>query len=252
MDQEKNEEINEQEQKNKKSNRTLIILIIILLALGLYYYYNNTSLKENKTPEQQEITVIKVKKNPSKPVIKPEIKKEAAPKIEKTEKIAKKTIKITFKKAKKTEQTAKKNDINNLIRPTDKAFITKLALKSAGKTDPFTGMTGKMLASGSRGASFSNIDSIQSISSLPAIGDLPQLSLPGGLLTSNMLQIEEPVTIKGFIGNKVIVNINGMDESLTENESFQGVKVVKVDSANLTAVFMKNKKIITKNIKTLQ
>jgi len=158
-------------------------------------------------------------------------------------------------------ETKKAEVKNSYLSPTSKADILKQAAQNMGKNDPFKG-TNSGLDSGSssdyRTASnngappgFNNTGTkVDSFLPMPPAldgGSLPQLGLPGNGLTGNTV-VYNPVELKGFIGNKVIIEVDNVIEPLALNENFRGVKVMAIDARNLTAKFKKDGKVINRKI----
>ena len=238
------QEIKPQEEQNSfekedKQRKTLAFLLIVLLTAGGVFYY----IKPPKSNAPKEIQVRSVK-------VQPALKKKPVP-------VKKKDVKAV-------------SPTLELIEPTDRSKLMKLALAQAGKVDPFSEST---LATISVEGSPST-----SIQMVPVRGgDLPA---PPGLKTPFMEDFmkgfadvlgksfknvsgfpkalkkqfsEQPVNfeIKGFIGKKVIVNVDGNDEAIGKNESYQGIKAIKIDPYSLKAVFKVNNNTVTKTMKSL-
>lgn len=223
-------ENNPQQEQTKKM---LVILIVLIFFGGTYYYYKNMSTPKIKTSDNKQISVMDTQK-PQKVQV---IVKEDTKKETKDVAVANKQPEIKF-------------DYKNGIKPTDKASLTRLAMVSAGKADPFSDFGGKIVRSKTEPNFKANMlpppPHPSYINGLPTIGELPKLDLRQPGLTP-----QESLAIKGFVGNKVIVSVNGATESLKVNESFRGIKVVKIDPHSFLAKFKKDGKIITKSIKTL-
>lgn len=260
MDQENSfvEEKNENNLKDEKLKKIFVILAALALMSGIYYY---TGLSNNKTAKTPLETVQPVNKNlPEKTQLKKELTKLEIKEINANKQAKGDNLsKNPEQKVVNKQEPAKKSSPDKIkkIKPTNKAAVIKYALLAAGKPDPFTG-SGTKLASSEEIKSFlpkylnrNSISTTNSLRELPNINSLPNINLPNANLNSNPYgaAFYEP-EIKGFIGNKVIISINGISESLNINESFQGIKVVKVDPVNMSVKFIQNKKVITKNIKS--
>lgn len=198
-----------QNPKSEKNKKILITLVVLALFGGSYYYYADSNRDNSKTPAVMA-------KKPAKTVKKPEkIKKVEAPPP---------PIEI---KAEKTEKIIE----DNRIKPTDKNDILARALGSAGKNDPFS----------YRESNFSPIVSsgkfIPDLNGLPAPPESQEPEKPA-----------EAVVIKGFLGNKVIAQIKGFTESLAVNESLRGVRVLGIDSVNLSCDFEIDGKKVTRKM----
>ena len=236
-------------EKEDKQRKALAFLLILLLSAGGVFYYIKSP--KNDAPEKTKIEKIQStsEKKPV-PVIKQELK---ANRQEKEVKSASNTVK--------------------LIKQADRSKLVKLAMAHAGRVDPFSESAPKMEATIS-------IDgrSSTSIQMVPVKGgDLPAppglkipfmddfmkgfvdamgktfKNLPGFPGDFKKLFSEQPVNfeIKGFIGDKVIVNVDGNDEAIGKNESYQGIKAIKVDPGSLKAVFKVNNHTVTKTMKSL-
>ncbi len=225
------------EKKNKKNNtknkggspKRLIALLLVLLVVSAFYLYQ-TRNKENNL--QQIISAIPFIANFNKTQgnEKKVEKTLAAKPVKKKEKItSKKIVEKTPIKKKKT--TVKKyNYETDLIRTSNKYEFIREAACNIGKEDPF-------------------VDSIGKIQKLQ-VGGSTEGSLP--MPPSLKMEPQEEVSLKGFIGDKVIVKVDGMSTTLIQGEEFRGVKALVIDTVNLRAKFKKGKKIITKNIKVPQ
>lgn len=241
-------EIDEKSLDNEKNKKILVILVAVLLFAVTYYYYSNQA----PAPEQATNNTVKIDKTVE-PAKKVEVKQNKPEKQESKQAVKKDEIK---KQAE--EQPAISYDA---IYPTDKSSLLKLAFAKAGTVDPFA-RKGK--SSFSSGFPMPGMTSLKPFDGkLPTIGNLPlppgYEGLPGlnGIpsLNPELNKISRPpmdyITVKGFIGDKVIVSINGITDSLKVNESFQDIKVVKIDPVNLTAKFERKGLVISKTIKSL-
>ena len=216
-------------EKNEGTKKVLLILLVLLLFAVTYYYYGYA----RKTKPNQQVIVF----NKTVPTVKQQIKEEMP--------VADQPV---VKEQK--DKTTDKIDLTKAIKPSDKASLAKLALSSAGKQDPFSGLGGKMsqdILANAKTGFLPPPPRPSYINGLPTIGELPKLDYN----TNPYLLPEESVAIKGFVGDKVIVSVNGATESLKVNESFQGVRVLNIDQKSLIAKFKKDGEIITKSIKSL-
>lgn len=246
--------------KAENIKKALIVIVILGIFGCIYYYYNGMHNIQNNTIHQSELASISQNQTLS------------TLKTTNNKKIILQSKKLTIVLSKKPpikaitplskEGAGGKNHTSPLIKPslyippTNKNSILKLALASSGKADPFAGM-GKEPDSPQNMPSLSNIPNIgklpslknltipPSIGSLPTIGNLPNTGMPGF-----MPPLSEQFSVKGFIGDEVIVEIDGIVQSLKVNTSFHGLRVLKIDASNLSAVFKMDGKIITKNIKS--
>lgn len=238
-----NEFIEENEIKTDKSKKIFIILIILILFGGMYYYYYKIK-KQNEFSLQPAVNTISTVNNNKIP--------EKSLKIVKKPEISKNTTNLSNK----SDQIPIKKEIDAaVIKPTNKENITRLAMIDSGKSDPFSDLNKKTLWQRPGNTAYIKQNYLPlppaSMRGLPAIGKLPELSIPNSKNLPNMVQIPEPVAIKGFIGNKVIVDINGITQSLSVNESFQDIKVLQVNPGGLSARFKRNGEIITKTVRDL-
>lgn len=260
MDQENSfiEENSENSLKDEKLKKIFVILVTLAFVSGVYYY---TSLSNTKTAKAPLETVQPVNnelpKNiqpPKEEIKKTETKEIAVNKIQTDNKLSQE-IKPDIKQ--ETPEIVP-NKKTNKIKPTDKALMIKSALLASGKPDPFTTNTSKPISPEEfksylpKYLGKNSLSSPNSLKNLPSISSLPNINLPNSNFPQNPynMSFNEP-EIKGFIGNKVIMSINGVSESLKVNESFQGIKVVKIDPINMSVKFIQDKKVITKNIKSI-
>jgi hypothetical protein len=256
MDQENSfiEENTENNLNDERLKKLFVILIAVSVLSGTYYYLSLSNNKTAKAPLQTEQTVANNPPVQIQKVIKNEdinVKKITANADEMTNKLAADTQPENIT----PPQEKPEKSLSNKVKPTNKSQVIKSALLAAGKSDPFSDNTSKP-TSPEKFNSFlpPNIgkNSLSpSFKDLPNISSLPNINLPNSNLypspyNTSFINPE----VKGFIGNKVIISINGTSESLKVNESFQGIKVVKIDPANMTVKFIQDKKVITKNIKS--
>jgi len=255
MDQENSfiEEINENDLKDEWFKKALIVLITIAVLGGTYYFTGISNKKAKITAVNTEQITVKTETPKIKDLSSKDFKDITVNKSENNSIKADKKDQILVSQ----NYVQPKNKPSCGIKPTNKAIIAKSALLTAGKSDPFSGNTEKSELP-SRFKTFlpryigrNSLSLPPSLGGLPNINSLPNLNVPN----SNLLPYKTPLAefqnnpeVKGFIGNKVIISINGMSESLKVNESFQGVKVVKIDPETMTVKFIHDKKIITKNI----
>ncbi|MDD3149781.1 MAG: hypothetical protein PHV68_03015 [Candidatus Gastranaerophilales bacterium] len=140
--------------------------------------------------------------------------------IQKNKTELQKTVKVE-----KTIQEKQEKEIQQpklvLIPPSKKEDYIKQAMLNAGRSKPFENL------GGISPVSFSSMDN----KTLPP------------------LKIIEETDVKGFLGNKAIICVNGNTKALSEGESFKNVKVLKIDVENLTVVFKKDNKTITQSVK---
>lgn len=234
--------------KTEKTKKLIIIMVIVILFLGTYYYYRNMKNKVTNI-DQQKVASVNINQPSVKPLVKTEKAKteETATKTEIKKETTKEELASVKKEVPNTENTTETTNNTNIrkeIKPTDKASLVKLAMISAGKPDPFTGSGSKNIYNNGQGI-LPPPPLPQYVDGLPNIGNLPSLDPNSGYPPQDSL------AVKGFVGNKVIVSVNGVTESLKVNETFQGVKVLKVEPKNLTAKFKRDGEEVTKTIKNL-
>jgi len=235
------------EMKEEKTKKLFIVLIILLFFGATCYYYagvNKNSEKVASVPATAENKAEKqaVSKNSEK-IVKEEKKSE-----EKQE-TSKKEI-VEQKPEIKTTKT----------KPTDKTAFLSLKSQYSGKNDPFSYSESNTVPPGSKSdasvaSSAGNLppvpNSSRGIGSLPGIPQGLQGIAPPGLAAPPAPKPEDLVIVKGFIGNKVIVEIGGVVEALSTYEKVGNVKVLSVNPSALTAEFQINGKKYTKIIKSL-
>ena len=251
--------------KSEKAKKLLIAVIALVLFGCIYYYYNNMNIQNPQSADVNAVKTVNGNQTQAKTsIIAQKLAKEAinltvnsgiSSKIQKDNNSA-----DTASKPKEITIAANGTTPLNIrpsgyIRPTDKNSILKLALSTAGKADPFSDMGKNSLLPDKIPYLKSSMSGKGYIipppaNTLPAIGFLPGMSvsesLPGAIPS-----FYQDFTVKGFIGDEVIVEVNGMVQSLRVNSSFQGLKVLNIDSNNLTAVFKINGKTVTRSIKSL-
>jgi hypothetical protein len=235
---EQENEVQTTELKEEKSKKIFIILIVLLLFGGTCYYYSGiNNIPQPKLAKiEQAKTVLQKEKKPA------QIELEKIQKAEKKPEIA------------KTEETTPKTK----FKPTDKSSLLSLAGQSSGKHDPFSYSESQFMptksGTGENSVSYpSNLPPVPmagSTGTLPSLPGFNSLS-PSGLANPPAPKPEDLVTVKGFIGNKVIVEIDGIVEALNTNEKVSNVKVLAVNPSLLTARFEIDGKPVTKTIKSL-
>ncbi|MFH0702077.1 MAG: hypothetical protein V2B14_00860 [bacterium] len=256
MDQERmineseNEYLNEKDIQKEKSKRLLVIIIVLILA-GIGYFYSISSNKPKKTAESLITNANKT------------LSETSAETNETNSEIKLNKNKIKHKKtSKKTSADKEAKKSFSKIKSIDKSLIIKIASAVSGKIDPFSALEGKLASSQKTvellpeklpvNKFFDSKKytlpppplSSSNITELPPLENIP---LPDGMSPPNA----DLINVKGFIGNKVIMDINGLSESLKTNELFQGIKILEIDPINLTVKFKKEDKIITEKIKSL-
>jgi len=261
MDQENSyiEEINESDLKDEWFKKVLVVLVTIAV-LGGTYYFTISGKKARITAVNTDMVIVKPEIQKTKQLDSKDFKNIKADKPEnKVNYHSKSPENSVIVKSSDCIVSAHNNNHISGIKPTNKALAAKSALLVSGKSDPFSGKTEtsnlpadlKTFLPRYIGKSPLSIPS--SLRNLPNIGSLPTLNVPNSNLLPGKIpsDFQNYPEVKGFIGDKVILNINGVSESLKANESFQGIKVVKVDSQAMTVKFIQDKKVITKTIKGL-
>ncbi len=207
-------------QKQERNKKLLIIMVVLCLFGTSYYYY---IYKQKTAAEKQVIAPKKTKVVSAKIEIsdKKDLKgeKQAAGKVEKQ-------VKPPVVKPMKT---AKVKNTGKKIKPTDKSDLIRMAFNSAGKNDPFSYLESNF--SPFISANTGRRGSRSELPNPPAIKKKP----------------DNYVEIKGFLGNKVIAEVNGLTDSLGTGETLRGVKVLRIDPKNLVCEFeIKGNKVTRK------
>jgi len=132
--------------------------------------------------------------------------------------------------------------------------LTRLALAASGKPDPFAenGIKTSPLKNGH--TNYTKYGSLPPppgmMGGLPTISSLPKLSgIPGQTVPPYLYQ--DNISIKGFIGNKVLLNVDGQTEAVKVNDNYKGVKILSVDPDGMSVRLKKGNEIVSKNLKTL-
>jgi hypothetical protein len=221
-------------ERQQQIKKILIILVVIGLFALSYYYYVAREQKahlaalENAVQkgEQSNInTPVQIITTPS-PVTTTEKVVEGSPSAQQEPVVA---------EGDSIPQTTAK------IKPTDKSSLISAAQSSTGKADPFaSGRGGYAPALGG-----SSIPSPGS--DLPGLDELPPPPDFAGA-AGQEASAEDRVQIKGFMDNKVIAEINGITDALAVGEKLGGVKVLKVDAANLATNFLIDGKTVAKKM----
>ncbi len=209
-----------QEQETRK--KILILAVAIALFGTSYYYYVH---KKEKASEPEQKQVIQTKEKPPVEKKKPE---ELKPSQE-----DKKEEKNSGNKDKKVKKPGLSEAFMQKIRPSNKAELIELAFNSAGKRDPFSYRESKFRPAGTGPSRKGFSAGDDGLPAPPSVDEKPR----------------NYAEIKGFFGNKVIADINGITDSLAAGESFGGIKVLSVDQENLTCEFMINGKKVIKKMK---
>lgn len=240
-------EVEIEAEPEKEKSKKILIIFIALLLLGCTYYYYAKSNTGKVISDSGIKTQIQDKKNIL-PISDKKAFRELA-KIQKIENIAKKVTEVSV-----PDKVADKK-----IKPTDRSTLLSLAEKSSGKHDPFSYSESRFIPFTSEGGGNSITSFPGGLPPVPGsgMGNLPSLpGLPGTISSSGLAQPPAPkpedlIIVKGFIGNKVIVEIDGVVEALSENEKVDNTKVLLVNRPALTAKFEINGKPFIKTLKSL-
>ena len=227
----------EKDDKNENLIK-LIIISVIIVGFGLFYF--STSAHQNA--EKIDSTSSSAKTLDNKKDVTPE-----NPSINNKNTSTANTSKPSPAKAPVAKSSS-------FIRPTSKSEILKLAAQCKTKKDPFEDTLGKSELTSAN----LNTKSNQNVNApLPFPPSAPNLSVPKlpdlasaqptGSLTPPP-EPKEPFSLKGFLGKKVIVQVDGFTEALRVGDSYRGIKVLSIDSDNLIAKFSKDGTIITKSL----
>lgn len=244
---------------NEEKTRKLLLIFIVLLFFGCTYYYYGSGkpLEQPKTAENlNDKTNNKIKPDRHAELVSaaiPQTTKTLVPKQQtlkqvqddgKVQKEAGAQIKtgIIETKAKPQKTTETK------YKPTDKSYLASLSAESSGKSDPFSYKESRCFSpnQNSENGAIPPISGIQDLPTLP--------TLPGSSQAFDMPPTpkpEEPVVIKGFIGNKVIAKVNGVVEALSENQEVNNVKVLSINPSTSTVKFEINGKQVSKTMPSL-
>ncbi len=217
--------------QNQERNKKLLIIFTALCLFGTSYFYYDY---KRKTSVNKQVMAKKPK------TVKPEAK--SAKKVSGEKEVQKPRTAKKPEQPKKTTAPRKAPEIKPLevkktkefkqrITPTKRSDIIRTASNFAGKNDPFSyvesnfspfGNTGKVKKAGRSGSGLPNP---------PVVEQKP----------------ENYVEIKGFLGNKVIAEINGLTDSLGIGDTLRGVKVLGIDSQNFICEFeIKGEKVTRK------
>jgi|GEM_PF-6789363 len=241
------EENIDSELRNEWLKKVLVVLITILVLGGTYYYTivsnKNKDIMAQKAAILKDLQIVKTsEKKDSKDTVPVNNAINQDKKMVKQETVPQDSGQALIK--------------SNVIRPSNKAFVAKEALLAAGKINPFSSNATRPILSGKdflpKYIGKNPLPNLPSLKGIPNIGSLPDLGVPN-LTDGKAPQIAPQFypEVKGFIGNKAIISINGISESLKANESFQDIKVLKVNPNAMTVKYVQNKQVITRNIKSL-
>lgn len=208
--------------QNEKLKKILIALVVLALFGTSYYYYGNNA---NKTAEKTGQKTLAKKGQKSGEKV--ELNKKSTENKEKSD-----TNKLKETKKVLAQKKDKYHRINKKIKPTNKADLISAAFKSAGKSDPFSYSESRYMP-----INFEKIGG----------HGLPTPPRAGGFGENpNNL-----VVIKGFLGKKVIIEVNGFTDSLKINETLGKVKVLGINSENLSCNLEIEGKKVTKTMQPI-
>ncbi|OGI02169.1 MAG: hypothetical protein A2Y25_04835 [Candidatus Melainabacteria bacterium GWF2_37_15] len=226
-------------QKSNSENLKKLVtaLVVITLFVVSFYYYAPNKKEVTLAEKLEKIPQIELKTHP-KVKLPPEIDRHPESSLRHPEQ-SEGSVPIEGDSSVVSLPQNDKEEIkiNTKIKPTDIKDLIADAMETSGKRDPFSYIE----------SSFSPFSGGSSRGSDPGLAGLPA---PPMSLDFAPEKPKELVVVKGFLGDKVIAEIKGLTESLAVNESLQGIKVLKVDSANLTCVFQINGRRVTKTMKS--
>jgi len=231
--------------QNQEKIKKLLIIIIALGLFGASYYYYVYKQKKTFAKQLQKVEL----KQPAKKVAADQVilsntkdplrymqgdsSAEPQNEIMKVDPI-KKVSNVTKKVVKKVENSEVIKPQKTKIKPTDKAALIKAAAGSRGKYDPFSYAESNFIPS----------DMTKTASS----GRVKGLPAPPRMSGQNNAGNGNYAEIRGFLGNKVIAEINGFTDSLKVGETLRGIKILSIDSKNLTCELEIDGKKVTKKM----
>jgi hypothetical protein len=224
-------------ERQQQIKKILIILVVIGL-FGLSYYYYGVREPKTASMATKNTVETKAQKDKGKPIT-----TTASSSAKNTKKAAVKSTETQpiSNKHKEFEEEIPSNT-HKKIKPTNKSSLISAALSSTGKADPFAHGRNSFAAY-SGGSSLQNY---APYSDLPGLSELPPP--PGFDGAEKEVSPEERVQIKGFLGNKVIAEINGITEALAAGDKLDGVKVLSVDAAKYESSFLIDGKTVSKKL----
>jgi len=212
-------------QKHERHKKLLIIAVTLALFSVSYYYYVH---KQKEVSQKQEQTShVKQEKIISEKL---EDNKKSSPRTEENKNTEDKQQKEMQRPAPPVMKDKKEE--KNTIKPTSRDDLIQMAFGSAGKNDPFS-------------YTESNFGCVKRSDS--GTSDSSGLPNPPGRNEKPSSYLE----VKGFFGDKVIAEVNGLTDSLATGETLRGVKVLSIDRKNFTCQFLVNGEIVTKKMKPL-
>lgn len=220
--------------KEEKTRKILLLFAVLIFFGCTYYYFGNGKLSFQSVqilPKTKTGPVITAKKIPE--------NNNAT--VQKTEKTSEQPETVKIPKKSETKLAIKKNS-GFKYKPSGKSYFANIAGKSSGKYDPFSFRESKFIpfAIASRPAF------------IPGTNNLP--SMPGDFKIPDAPPVPEPeeiVSVKGFIGKKAVVKINGITRALSENQEINNIKILNINPDALSVKFEIEGKLITKTMKSL-
>ena len=255
MEQETTEKkLQETELKEEKIKKIVILLIVALIFGGTCYYYAGISNFQQKKTAEKQLPVIA--RNEATKQYNQQTTLDRSSRRH-SEAVPPQDDKVAIEKIAKTEESTPKSNLKTKFKPTDKSALLSLAGKNSGKKDPFsysesqfTPFTSGQSSNPTYSGNLPPVPGAGTMGTLPGLPGFDSLS-GAGLAPPPSPKPEDLIIVKGFIGNKVIAEIDGVVESLNKNEKIGNVKVVSVNPEILTAKFEIDGKLITKTIKSL-
>ncbi len=229
----KNVENKDFELENNK--KKLIIFVVLMFLAGLYYYYYYYS---SSSPEQ---SVISDKTEQSEKNIKQLAEKAST--SSKTDLLKEKIVTVKNEVVKK-EESEPEFFKDEKFKPTDKFKLISSAVKASGKRDPFSFDESNFIPF--------DIQTDASDFPTPPMRNSSKIFEINSSDVLNTPQIEnsaERILLKGFLGDKILVEISNFVYALEKNEIKKGVKVININSQDLTAKFEIKGKLVTKTLK---
>ncbi|MFA6989428.1 MAG: hypothetical protein WC197_05100 [Candidatus Gastranaerophilaceae bacterium] len=202
--------------ENKKE---LIKKVTAVIILGLLFFFvRMLYLKENKTSPVKTVKTVK-------------------------------TVAVKTPLAAPNEKKFQKLFSPSYIRSSDKNELIKLASQNVGKKDPFMNNSSKQPASSISGNTLPNTSLALGQSTTNV------LPPPPGVLSDfppfqTIIPDNEPV-LKGFIGNKAIINYKGTNKAVSKNQTCEDIKITSIMANNLSIEYMQKGKKHFKQLKPI-
>jgi len=220
-------------EKNKELIKKIAGIALLLVAVGLAWSIYLKTPVENKAVTTQKTPVklnneTNLKTNPPQVAIEKKIETE----IKTDEKIEPNVFKPSY------------------IHSSDKSQLIQLAAQNAGKKDPFINNNPKSKNNPSANMSPANNNILPpnfTTNVLPPTGNFPNLPNIQTNFQGSASFDEEP-QLKGFIGDKAIINYKGMSKAVMQNQYFEDIKITSVNQNNLSIKYSKKGKIHVKQL----